>query len=82
MLKGEPPMDDDALIPIGGNVCPECLVVVHCDYSRSYLREKALVDGEVEVIHHCDTGNAEFHMNTVTLNATQLDRIRDLLSKN
>jgi hypothetical protein len=79
MVRGEPSRDDDVPIPIG-IVCPECSVVVHCDYSRSYLREKALLDGEVEVIHHLHTGNAEFHMNTVTFNTTQLDRIRDLLS--
>ena len=78
-------MDDDALIPIPGLVCPVCSVVVHCGYSRSYLREKALVDGEVEVFHHCDAekeggATVSFHMNTVKLNTTQLDRIRDLLS--
>ena len=75
-------MADDALIPIPGLVCPVCSVVVHCDYSRSYLREKALVDGEVEVFHHEKEGSATvgFHMNTVKLNTTQLDRIRDLLS--
>ena len=73
-------MDDDALIPISGLVCPKCSVVVHCDYSKSYLREKALVDGEVEVIHPCDAdheGNVTvgFHMNTVKLNTTQLDTV-------
>src|SRR5690348_15300383 len=36
--------------------------------SRSYLREKALVDGEVEVGHH-DPLTMEFHINTVELNA-------------
>jgi hypothetical protein len=76
-------IDDDALIPIPGLVCPECSVVVQCEYSRSYLREKALVDGEVEVIHHYDTEKERggFHMNTVKLNATQLDKTRDVLSK-
>jgi hypothetical protein len=79
-------MDDDMHIPIPDLVCPQCSLVVHCHYSRSYLREKALVDCEVEVIHHCDAekqGNrtVDFHMNTVKLNTTQLDRIRDLLSK-
>jgi len=76
-------MEDDAHILIPGLVCPECSVVVHCGYSRSYLREKALVDGEVEVIHHYDVEKdpVSFHMNTVKLNTTQLDRIRDLLSK-
>jgi hypothetical protein len=86
MVTGEGLMDDGALIPIPGLVCPICSVVVHCDYSRSYLRDKALVDGEVEVIHHCDAdkeggATAGFHMNTVKLNTTQLDRIKDLLSK-
>jgi hypothetical protein len=85
MVAGERPMDDDALILIPGLglVCPECSVVVQCEYSRSYLREKALVDGEVEVIHHCDTARErmDFHMNTVKLNTTQLDKIRDVLSK-
>jgi hypothetical protein len=75
-------MDDDALIPIPGLLCPECSVVVNVCYSRSYLREKALVDGEVEVIHHDpERADGGFHMNTVKLNTTQLDRIRDLLSK-
>ena len=78
-------MDDDTYISIPGLICPECSVGVHCDYSRSYLREKALIDGEVEVIHHCDaerehTATVNFHMNTVQLNTVQLDRIRDLLS--
>jgi hypothetical protein len=51
-------------------------------YSKSYLREKALVDGEVEVIHHdADRADAGFHLNTVKLNTTQLDKVRDLLSK-
>jgi hypothetical protein len=74
-------MDDGALIPVPGLVCPECLVVVHCEYSRSYLREKALIDGEVEVIHHHNNEKerADFHMYTVQLNTTQLQRIRDLL---
>jgi hypothetical protein len=76
-------MDDDARIPVPGLVCPDCSVVVHCEYSKSYLREKALVDGEVEVIHHRDDEKerAGFHMNTVKLSATQLHRIRNLLSK-
>jgi hypothetical protein len=76
-------MDDDARIPVPGLVCPVCSVVVHCEYSRSYLLEKALVDGEVEVIHYHNDEKERvgFHMYTVKLNTTQLDRIRDLLSK-
>jgi hypothetical protein len=76
-------MDDEALIPVPGLVCPECRVVVRCEYSKSYLREKALVDGEVEVMHQGE-GEKEpvgFHLHTVKLNTSQLDTIRDLLSK-
>jgi len=84
LLIGERLMDDDAFIAISGLVCPECSVVVHCDYSRLYLREKALVDGEVEVIHHCedkDNVTVGLHMNTVKLHTAQLDRIRDVLAR-
>ncbi len=76
-------MDDDVYIPIPGLICPECSVVVRCCYSKSYLRQKALIDGEVEVIHHrsADREGNDFHMHTVKLNATELDGIKDLLSK-
>ena len=76
-------MDDHVYIPIPGLICPECSVVVRSCYSRSYLREKALIDGEIEVIHYCsaEREGTDFHMNTVKLNTTQLDRIKDLLSK-
>jgi hypothetical protein len=57
-------------------------VVVHCGYSRSYLRERALVDGELEVMHYdAERADSGFHINTVKLNTTQLDTITDLLSK-
>jgi hypothetical protein len=79
-------MDDDMYIPIPGLVCPECSAVVYSDYSRSYLREKAFVDGEVEVIHcgpadEQDKTTVDTHMNTVKLSTAQLDTIRNLLSK-
>ena len=71
-------MDDtDMMYMIPDLVCPECVVVVHCDYSRSYLQEKALVDREVEVSHH--TAAAGTHMNTVRLTADQLAYIKKLL---
>jgi len=62
-------------------VCPECSAVLSCDYSRSYLREKALVDGEVEVIHpnEQDKATVDMHMNTVKLDTAQLDTIRNRL---
>ena len=72
------PMDDDLYIPLPGLICPQCSVVVFCEYSKSYLRDKALVDCEVEVTHH-DPVTKEFHMNTVKLTPGQLDRIRTLL---
>jgi hypothetical protein len=69
--------DPDMMYMIPDLVCPECSVVAHCDYSKSYLREQAVVDGEVQITHQTAT---DWHMHTIKLNATQLAHIRDLLS--
>jgi hypothetical protein len=69
--------DTDMMYMIPDLVCPECAVVVHCDYSRSYLQEKALVDREVEISHHTAT---DWHMHTVALTPNQINYIKDLLA--
>jgi hypothetical protein len=77
MLRKKPMDDPDMMYMIPDLVCRECAVVVHCDYSKLYLRDKALVDREVEITHQTAT---DWHMHTVTLTMTQLNYINHLLS--